>query len=79
MKKVMPFVQLIKESYAQNGVQALDLTSDFDASAVIRENLDYLRTTLEVIISFLNENRVLKFYLCDLAAGSRHSSVGGRK
>lgn len=58
MKKVMPFVQLIKESYAQNGANALNLTSEFDASTIIRENLDYVKSTLEVRfwnINYCNE------------------------
>ncbi|XP_013388845.1 leucine--tRNA ligase, cytoplasmic isoform X1 [Lingula anatina] len=48
MKKVMPFVQLVKEGVAQKGVEAMNLTLDFDEKAVLEANLTYLVSTLEL-------------------------------
>lgn len=54
----MPFVQLIKENFGQKGVAALNLKSDFDEAAVIRENVDYLLNTLEVRFLVSNAHTV---------------------
>ena len=42
----------------KNGVKALDLTLDFDEMVVLEENRKYLATTLEVKLSFKNQNQV---------------------
>jgi len=46
MKKVMPFVQVIKESFSKNGEHALDLTYEFDAADMLSQNIKYLKNTL---------------------------------
>jgi len=48
MKKVMPFVQVMKEKVAETGLHALDLTLDFDEGLILTENLKYLVNTLEL-------------------------------
>ena len=48
MKRVMPFAQAAKESVAVHGVNALNLTMDFDEISILNENLVYLTSTLEV-------------------------------
>ncbi|XP_041463442.1 leucine--tRNA ligase, cytoplasmic-like isoform X1 [Lytechinus variegatus] len=48
MKKVMPFVQHIKENVASKGPRALDTTMEFEETDVLQSNLDYLSTTLEL-------------------------------
>ena len=42
----------------KNGVKALDLTLDFDEMVVLEENRKYLAATLEVKLSFKNQNQV---------------------
>ena len=39
------------------GVKALDLKLDFDEMVVLEENRKYLATTLEVKLSFKNQNQ----------------------
>jgi len=48
MKKIMPFVQMIKEMYEKCGASALSLTSEFDESAVLKENMEYIMSSLEL-------------------------------
>lgn len=48
MKKTMPFVQTVKEQLALRGPSALNLSSSFDERAVLNENIDYIRSTLEL-------------------------------
>ena len=48
MKKVMPYVQMVKERVGQIGERALDLTSPFDEMQVLNENIDYMTNTLEL-------------------------------
>jgi leucyl-tRNA synthetase len=48
MKKVMPFVIVVKENVVKNGPSALNLTLDFDEKAVLEENMSYLDNTLEL-------------------------------
>ncbi len=48
MKRTMPFVQLVKESFERKGVEALETSSPFDEGSVFLENLDYLVNALEV-------------------------------
>ncbi|XP_014672325.1 PREDICTED: leucine--tRNA ligase, cytoplasmic-like isoform X2 [Priapulus caudatus] len=48
MKKVMPFVQTVKENVVKQGLKALNLTMEFDEQAVLQENIVYLHSTLEL-------------------------------
>lgn len=48
MKKVMPFVQAIKEKVEKTGINALNLTLDFDEMGVLNKNILYLTNTLEL-------------------------------
>ncbi|XP_034033946.1 leucine--tRNA ligase, cytoplasmic isoform X1 [Thalassophryne amazonica] len=48
MKKVMPFVAMIKENLEKNGPRVLDLELEFDERAVLTENLVYLTNSLEL-------------------------------
>lgn len=50
MKRVMPFVQAMREKVEQLGVKALALTLDFDEAEVLRNNTAYLANTLDVSI-----------------------------
>lgn len=47
-KKLMPFVQLMKESVAMLGVKALNVTMDFDEKEVMEMYMRYLVSTLEL-------------------------------
>uniref|UniRef100_A0A183IXR2 Anticodon_1 domain-containing protein n=1 Tax=Soboliphyme baturini TaxID=241478 RepID=A0A183IXR2_9BILA len=49
MKKVMPFVSMIKDKFATSGSSALSLTADVKERAILTENLDYLRNSLDLI------------------------------
>ena len=51
MKKVMPFVQMAKEKVEKHGIQAIDLTTEFDEVDVINKNIDYITATLDVCIT----------------------------
>uniref|UniRef100_A0A914W357 leucine--tRNA ligase n=1 Tax=Plectus sambesii TaxID=2011161 RepID=A0A914W357_9BILA len=48
LKKTMPFVQMVKEQLTLRGSSALNLSSSFDEKAVLSENIDYIRSTLEL-------------------------------
>ncbi|XP_035480989.1 leucine--tRNA ligase, cytoplasmic [Scophthalmus maximus] len=48
MKRVMPFVAMIKENLENNGPRVLDLELEFDERAVLMENLVYLTNSLEL-------------------------------
>lgn len=48
MKKVMPFVQGVRDRINTLGIAALSLSVDFDEFGIINTNLEYLRTTLEL-------------------------------
>ena len=48
MKKVMPFVAMMKERVNAQGLSALDLTSEFDEKKVLEDNLNYLLFTLQL-------------------------------
>ncbi|XP_054611719.1 leucine--tRNA ligase, cytoplasmic-like [Dunckerocampus dactyliophorus] len=48
MKRVMPFVAMIKENLEKNGPRVLDLELEFDERAVLLENLVYLTNSLEL-------------------------------
>jgi len=50
MKRVMPFVQLVKEKMETVGLSALNLTLDFDEFHVLETNKEYLKNTLGVSI-----------------------------
>ncbi|KAG1650147.1 Leucine--tRNA ligase, cytoplasmic [Nymphon striatum] len=48
MKKVMPFVQFTKDKVTKMGVNALNLTLDFDEISILNENKTYLLNTLDL-------------------------------
>ncbi|XP_029030590.1 leucine--tRNA ligase, cytoplasmic-like [Betta splendens] len=48
MKRVMPFVAMIKENLEKNGPRVLNLELEFDERAVLIENLVYLTNSLEL-------------------------------
>ncbi|CAG11718.1 unnamed protein product, partial [Tetraodon nigroviridis] len=48
MKRVMPFVAMIKENLEKSGPRVLDLQLEFDERAVLLENLVYLANSLEL-------------------------------
>lgn len=49
-KKVMPFVQMLKETLAFKGAATLDTGVQFDEMAVLMAQREYLLNTLEVTI-----------------------------
>ncbi|XP_076749631.1 leucyl-tRNA synthetase [Xylocopa sonorina] len=55
MKRVMPFVQVMKEKMDSVGLSALNLTLDFDEFKVLQDNKKYLENTLDL------ENIVIKY------------------
>ncbi|GLH12065.1 Leucine--tRNA ligase, cytoplasmic [Gryllus bimaculatus] len=58
MKRVMPFVQTTKEKMQSIGVDALNLTLDFDEMNVLANNRLYLENTLgleEIILKYTDE------------------------
>ncbi|XP_033622748.1 leucine--tRNA ligase, cytoplasmic isoform X1 [Fukomys damarensis] len=48
MKKVMPFVAMVKENVEKMGPRVLDLQLEFDEQAVLMENIVYLTNSLEL-------------------------------
>ncbi|KAK4294869.1 hypothetical protein Pmani_032536 [Petrolisthes manimaculis] len=48
MKKVMPFVQAVRERMDKFGESALKDTVDFDERSILKENMDYLQATLDL-------------------------------
>ncbi|XP_027697624.1 leucine--tRNA ligase, cytoplasmic [Vombatus ursinus] len=48
MKKVMPFVAMMKENLEKTGPQVLDLQLEFDEQGVLMENIVYLTNSLEL-------------------------------
>ncbi|XDV39279.1 hypothetical protein PO909_008541 [Leuciscus waleckii] len=56
MKRVMPFVAMIKDSLEKIGPRVLDLELEFDERTVLLENIVYLTNSLEpgVSVSLLN-------------------------
>ncbi|XP_018341238.1 PREDICTED: leucine--tRNA ligase, cytoplasmic [Trachymyrmex septentrionalis] len=58
MKRVMPFVQLVKEKMETVGLSALNLTLDFDEFHVLETNKQYLKNTLgihDIVIKYTDE------------------------
>ncbi|XP_015605732.1 leucine--tRNA ligase, cytoplasmic [Cephus cinctus] len=58
MKRVMPFVQAMREKLESSGITALNLTLDFSEVDVLTGGIDYLRNTLdleEIEIKFTDE------------------------
>lgn len=54
LKRVMPFVQMVREKMDVHGLQALSLTLEFDEAQVLEQNKEYLENTLDVsIIKFI--------------------------
>lgn len=50
MKRVMPFVQAVREKVSSSGLSALNLTLDFDEIQILKSNKAYLENTLDVCI-----------------------------
>jgi leucyl-tRNA synthetase len=48
MKKLMPFVQVVKENVEKQGLKAMALTSDIDEMEILNTSLPYLVNTLEM-------------------------------
>ncbi|EEC05400.1 leucyl-tRNA synthetase, putative [Ixodes scapularis] len=48
MKKVMPFAQAVREKVEKTGIEALNVTLDFDEKQVLEENSRYILNTLEL-------------------------------
>lgn len=48
MKKVMPFVQHIKEKVTADGIRGMDRTSEFDEKKTLESGLDYLVSSLDL-------------------------------
>ncbi|XP_067900003.1 leucine--tRNA ligase, cytoplasmic isoform X2 [Heterodontus francisci] len=48
MKRVMPFVAMVKENLEKNGSRVLDLELEFDERSVLMENIVYLTNSLEL-------------------------------
>lgn len=48
MKKVMPFVAMVRERVDQLGKIAMNVTVDFDEKEIMTVNLEYLRNTLDL-------------------------------
>uniref|UniRef100_A0A6I8SS83 leucine--tRNA ligase n=1 Tax=Xenopus tropicalis TaxID=8364 RepID=A0A6I8SS83_XENTR len=48
MKRVMPFVAMIKENLEKKGLRVLDLELEFDEQTVLLENIVYLTNSLEL-------------------------------
>ncbi|XP_071570037.1 leucine--tRNA ligase, cytoplasmic [Temnothorax nylanderi] len=58
MKRVMPFVQLVKEKMETVGLSALNLTLDFNEFDVLENNKEYLKNTLglhDIVIKYTDE------------------------
>lgn len=58
MKRVMPFVQLIKQKVETIGLSALNLTLDFNEFDVLEKNKEYLKNTLDlhdIVIKYTDE------------------------
>lgn len=66
MKKVMPFVQAVKQKTEQMGISALQQNLSFDEYEVLNINLNYLKNTLEV--RFADHN----LYFCVIIIGVKH-------
>lgn len=48
MKRVMPFVQAVRDKVATSGLSALNLTLDLDEMQILNTNKTYLENTLDV-------------------------------
>ena len=51
-KRLMPFVQMIREKMETDGITALNLTLDFSEYDVLIGSKEYLRSTLDVSLKF---------------------------
>lgn len=48
MKRVMPFVQAVRDKVVTSGLSALNLTLDLDEMQILNNNKTYLENTLDV-------------------------------
>lgn len=48
MKRVMPFVQAVRDKVTSSGLSALNLTLHFDEIQILSSNKAYLENTLDV-------------------------------
>lgn len=48
MKRVMPFVQATRDNMQRVGSDALSVGMEFDEAAILKDNLQYLLSTLDV-------------------------------
>ncbi|XP_043263224.1 leucine--tRNA ligase, cytoplasmic [Colletes gigas] len=58
MKRVMPFVQVMKEKMELTGLSALNLVLDFDEFKILQDNKNYLQNTLDletIVIKYTDE------------------------
>lgn len=58
MKRLMPFVQVVREKIQLAGLNAFNLTLDFDEFKVLQDNKKYLENTLDlenIVIKYTNE------------------------
>lgn len=53
MKRVMPFVQVVREKVECMGLSAFNTTLDFDEYDILDKNKDYLKSTLDVSVDRL--------------------------
>lgn len=54
MKRLMPFVQVVREKIQLAGLNAFNLTLDFDEFKVLQDNKKYLENTLDVSVLDVN-------------------------
>lgn len=58
MKRVMPFAQMIRERVENIGKDAMAVTVEFDERKILVDNLNYIKHTLNVIITFLFSHNI---------------------
>lgn len=49
MKRVMPFVELRKQMFLKSGASVFDETCSFDEAQVLKDNITYIKSTLDLI------------------------------
>lgn len=73
LKKVMPFVQAVRQKVEQLGISALKQNLSFNEYDILKINLNYLKHTLEVsllnsyfIVLLLKNERIVNNKICKL-------------